>query len=182
MSVESRFKFRTSTLIPYKINTYILLIAWFSTESLGLPYLIAYLDSVGSNFSHRANFAIAGSTIRPQNTTLSQSRYSPISLDVQFVQFSGFHRRSQVFNKQGQYHICYVILPCQLFLMGFLQNLVQEGSLISCCQRKIISLKLSTLLTLAKMISLLVANSTCPLNKSRHIFLMYWVSSLMSLG
>ncbi|KAG2708103.1 hypothetical protein I3843_05G160700 [Carya illinoinensis] len=73
----------------------------FIAESLGLPYLSAYLDSVGSNFSHGANFATAGSTIRPQNTTISQSGYSPISLDVQFVQFSDFHRRSQVFKKQG---------------------------------------------------------------------------------
>ncbi|KAH7515653.1 hypothetical protein FEM48_Zijuj10G0049400 [Ziziphus jujuba var. spinosa] len=51
-------------------------------ESLGLPYLSAYLDSVGSNFSHGANFATAGSTIRPQNTTISQSGYSPISLNA----------------------------------------------------------------------------------------------------
>ncbi|XP_062158430.1 GDSL esterase/lipase At3g26430-like [Alnus glutinosa] len=74
----------------------------FIAESLGLPYLSAYLDSVGSNFNHGANFATAGSTIRPQNTTMSQSGYSPVSLDVQFVQFSDFHRRSQIFNKKGE--------------------------------------------------------------------------------
>ncbi|KAB1213143.1 hypothetical protein CJ030_MR5G015865 [Morella rubra] len=73
----------------------------FIAESLGLPYLSAYLDSVGSNFSHGANFATAGSTIRPQNTTISQSGVSPISLDMQFVQFSDFCRRSQIFKKQG---------------------------------------------------------------------------------
>ena len=28
----------------------------FSAESLGLPYLSAYLNSVGTNFSHGANF------------------------------------------------------------------------------------------------------------------------------
>ena len=66
-----------------------------------MPYLSAYLDSLGSNFSHGANFATAGSTIRPQNTTMSQSGYSPISLDVQFVQFSDFHRRSQMIHKKG---------------------------------------------------------------------------------
>ncbi|KAK7839949.1 gdsl esterase/lipase [Quercus suber] len=32
---------------------------------------------------------------------MAQSGYSPISLDVQSVQFSDFHRRSQIFNKQG---------------------------------------------------------------------------------
>ncbi|XP_024023935.1 GDSL esterase/lipase At3g26430 [Morus notabilis] len=73
----------------------------FIAESLGLPYLSAFLDSLGSNFSHGANFATAGSTIRPQNTTISQSGYSPISLDVQFVQFSDFQRRSQKIRKQG---------------------------------------------------------------------------------
>nr|GMD16624.1 GDSL esterase/lipase At3g26430-like [Ipomoea batatas] len=66
-------------------------------ESLRLNRVHAFLDSVGSNFSHGANFATAGSTIRPQNTTISQSGYSPISLDVQSVQFSDFKRRSQEF-------------------------------------------------------------------------------------
>ncbi|XVF43892.1 hypothetical protein PTKIN_Ptkin02bG0077400 [Pterospermum kingtungense] len=74
------------------------LIIDFIAESFGLPYLNAYLDSVGSNFSHGANFATAGSTIRPQNTTTGAS---PISLDVQLVQYSDFHRRSPIFNKQG---------------------------------------------------------------------------------
>ncbi|GMI75052.1 hypothetical protein like AT3G26430 [Hibiscus trionum] len=77
------------------------LIIDFVAESFGLPHLSAYLDSVGSNFSHGANFATAGSTIRRQNTTIFQGGASPISLDVQLVQFSDFHRRSQIFNKQG---------------------------------------------------------------------------------
>ncbi|KAG8383245.1 hypothetical protein BUALT_Bualt05G0164300 [Buddleja alternifolia] len=73
----------------------------FIAERFGLPYLSAFLDSIGSNFSHGANFATAGSTIRPQNTTISQSGYSPISLDVQAIQFSDFLRRSQIIRKQG---------------------------------------------------------------------------------
>ncbi|XP_043704563.1 GDSL esterase/lipase At3g26430-like [Telopea speciosissima] len=73
----------------------------FIAKSFGLPYLNAYLDSVGSNFTHGANFATAGSTIRPQNTTLSQSGYSPISFNVQFYQFNDFHRRSQVARTKG---------------------------------------------------------------------------------
>ncbi|CAI9761731.1 unnamed protein product [Fraxinus pennsylvanica] len=71
------------------------------TERLGLPYLSPYLDSLGSNFSHGANFATAGSTIRPQNTTMAQSGYSPISLDVQFVQYLDFQRRAKIIRKQG---------------------------------------------------------------------------------
>ncbi|XP_031276170.1 GDSL esterase/lipase At3g26430-like [Pistacia vera] len=73
----------------------------FIAEGLRLPHLSAFLDSVGSNFSHGANFATAGSTIRPQNTTISQSGYSPISLDVQSVQYSDFHRRSSLLSRQG---------------------------------------------------------------------------------
>uniref|UniRef100_A0A2P2K9T8 Alpha-L-fucosidase 3-like n=2 Tax=Rhizophora mucronata TaxID=61149 RepID=A0A2P2K9T8_RHIMU len=77
------------------------LIVDFMAESFGLPHLSAYLDSVGSNFSHGANFATAGSTIRPQNTTLRQSGFSPISLDVQWNEFYDFHRRSQIVRCRG---------------------------------------------------------------------------------
>ncbi|XP_057530283.1 GDSL esterase/lipase At3g26430-like [Amaranthus tricolor] len=73
----------------------------FIAQSSGLPYLSAYLDAVGSNFSHGANFATAGSCIRPQNTTLHQSGFSPISLNVQWYQFNDFHRRTQTFRQKG---------------------------------------------------------------------------------
>ncbi|KAK2384559.1 GDSL esterase/lipase [Trifolium repens] len=71
------------------------------TQNLGLPYLSAYLESVGSNFSNGANFATAGSTIRPQNKTLSQSGYSPISLNVQLVEYSDFKTKSMLIRKKG---------------------------------------------------------------------------------
>ncbi|KAK2636596.1 hypothetical protein Ddye_031388 [Dipteronia dyeriana] len=80
------------------------LIVDFIAEGLGLPYVSGYLDSVGSDFTHGANFATAGSTVRPQNTTLRQSGFSPISLDVQWNEFSDFHQRSQVVrNHSGVY-------------------------------------------------------------------------------
>ncbi|CAE6067695.1 unnamed protein product [Arabidopsis arenosa] len=77
-----------------------LIIDFIATE-LGLPFLNAFLDSIGSNFSHGANFATAGSTVRPPNTTISQSGASPISLDVQLVQFSNFLTRSQLIRNRG---------------------------------------------------------------------------------
>ncbi|XP_050374177.1 GDSL esterase/lipase At3g26430-like [Argentina anserina] len=77
------------------------LIIDFIAESLRLPHLSAFLDSVGSNFSHGANFATAGSTIRPPNMTI-QYGPSPVSLDVQSVEFSDFHRRSQIYRKKGE--------------------------------------------------------------------------------
>lgn len=75
---------------------------------MGLPYLSAFLDSVGSNFSHGANFATAGSTITPQNTTLQQSGFSPFSLNVQWYQYNDFHRRSQIFRSQGKVYFKYI--------------------------------------------------------------------------
>ncbi|XP_074274396.1 GDSL esterase/lipase At3g26430-like [Silene latifolia] len=73
----------------------------FLAGSLGLPYLNAYLNSIGSNFSHGANFASAGATIRPQTTIYFPKDYSPISLNVQSAEFSTFHTRSQVVRNQG---------------------------------------------------------------------------------
>ncbi|KAF2563219.1 hypothetical protein F2Q70_00015539 [Brassica cretica] len=73
----------------------------FIAESFGLPYLSPFLDSVGSNFSHGANFATAGSPIRAVNTTFRRTGYSPFSLDVQAVQFSNFHNRSQIVRSRG---------------------------------------------------------------------------------
>eukprot|EP00250_Pteridium_aquilinum_P013734 c21540_g1_i1 orf=168-1478(+) len=72
----------------------------FIAEELGLPYVDAYLQSVGSNFQRGANFATAGSTIRLQNTTLAQSGYSPFSLGVQLSQFTEFKQRTLTYHAQ----------------------------------------------------------------------------------
>ncbi|KAI3775215.1 hypothetical protein L1987_49784 [Smallanthus sonchifolius] len=68
---------------------------------LGVLYLSAFLDSMGTNFTRGANYAIVGSTIRRQNTTIFQSGYSPISLDIQYAQFSNFLKRSQIIRQKG---------------------------------------------------------------------------------
>ncbi|KAH7670818.1 GDSL lipase/esterase protein [Dioscorea alata] len=77
------------------------LIIDFIAENLGLPYLSSYLDSLGANFSHGANFATSLSTIIPQNITLAQGGYSPFSLDIQAMQFSQFQSRSQFILRKG---------------------------------------------------------------------------------
>ncbi|KAJ0744856.1 putative alpha-L-fucosidase [Helianthus annuus] len=56
---------------------------------------------MGTNFTHGANFATVGSTIRRQNTTIFQSGYSPISLDIQYAQFTNFLKRSQIIRRKG---------------------------------------------------------------------------------
>lgn len=66
----------------------------FIAEQLGFPYLSAYLNSLGANFSHGANFATGGSTIRRENETIFQYSISPFSLDVQVWHHDQFKTRT----------------------------------------------------------------------------------------
>lgn len=72
----------------------------FIAERLGLPYLSAYLNSIGANFSHGANFATGGSTIRRQNETIFENGISPFSLDVQIWHYDQLRSRTtQLYNQ-----------------------------------------------------------------------------------
>ncbi|XP_076884775.1 GDSL esterase/lipase At3g26430-like [Bidens hawaiensis] len=77
------------------------LIIDFIAEDLDIPHLSPFLDSTGTNFSHGANYATIGSTIRRQNTTIFQSGYSPISLDVQYAEFNNFLTKFQIIRQKG---------------------------------------------------------------------------------
>ncbi|WCJ20968.1 GDSL-like Lipase/Acylhydrolase superfamily protein [Euphorbia peplus] len=69
------------------------LIIDFLAERLKLPYLSPYLDSIGTDFRHGANFATGGSSIRPGG-------YSPFHLGIQISQFLQFKARSTaLYNK-----------------------------------------------------------------------------------
>ncbi|XP_057443540.1 GDSL esterase/lipase At3g27950-like isoform X2 [Lotus japonicus] len=57
------------------------LIIDFITEELEIPYLSAYLNSIGSNYRHGANFAAGGASIRPVYG------FSPFYLGMQVAQF-----------------------------------------------------------------------------------------------
>ncbi|XP_038905602.1 GDSL esterase/lipase At5g14450-like isoform X2 [Benincasa hispida] len=70
------------------------LIIDFIAKHLELPYLSAYLNSIGTNFRHGANFATGGSTIRRQNESVFENGVSPFSLDIQIVQFRQFKNRT----------------------------------------------------------------------------------------
>ncbi|KAF2308535.1 hypothetical protein GH714_010402 [Hevea brasiliensis] len=63
------------------------LIIDFMAEYLGLPYVSAYLDSIGTKFAHGANFASAGSSIR-------LGPRSPFFLALQVSQFIQFKART----------------------------------------------------------------------------------------
>eukprot|EP00257_Ricinus_communis_P026123 XP_025013537.1 GDSL esterase/lipase At5g14450 isoform X2 [Ricinus communis] len=65
-----------------------------AAERLKLPYLSAYLNSIGTNYRHGANFATGGSTIRRQNETIYEYGISPFALDMQIVQFDQFKSRT----------------------------------------------------------------------------------------
>lgn len=73
-----------------------------SAESLELPYLNSYLDSLGTNFSHGVNFASVSSTIVDRNVSFSQGGASPFFLAVQLGQLMQFKSRSQLIYKRGK--------------------------------------------------------------------------------
>ncbi|KAL8043783.1 hypothetical protein ABFX02_08G007400 [Erythranthe guttata] len=74
----------------------------FIAEKLGLPYLSPYLDSIGTNFRHGANFATGGSTIRRQNESIFENGISPFSLDIQTMQFLQFKSRTSELYHQAR--------------------------------------------------------------------------------
>ncbi|KAK1359457.1 putative Esterase [Heracleum sosnowskyi] len=78
------------------------LIIDFIADSLGLPYLSAYLNSIKANFEYGANFATGGATIRRQNESWFQNGVSPFSLDVQVQQFDQFKTRTTYFYNQAK--------------------------------------------------------------------------------
>ncbi|GMH06798.1 hypothetical protein Nepgr_008638 [Nepenthes gracilis] len=83
----------------------------FIAQKLGLPFLSAYLNSLGVNFSHGANFATGGSTIRRQNETIFQYGISPFSLDVQIWHYDQFRSRTTDLYNQEKNHFEKSILP-----------------------------------------------------------------------
>jgi hypothetical protein len=76
-----------------------------SAQSFGLPYLSPYLNSLGSNFTHGANFATAGSTIRIPNSILPRGMFSPFSLIIQYMQFRDFIPKTKFIRDQGKLRI-----------------------------------------------------------------------------
>ncbi|KAL9323391.1 hypothetical protein ACSQ67_008248 [Phaseolus vulgaris] len=69
------------------------LIIDFICEELKMPYLSAYLDSIGSNFSYGANFAAGGSSIK-------QTGFSSITFGLQISQFMQFKSRTMALYNQ----------------------------------------------------------------------------------
>lgn len=66
------------------------LIVDFFAEALGLPFLSPYLQSVGSDYRHGANYATLASTVLLPNTSLFVTGISPFSLAIQLNQMKQF--------------------------------------------------------------------------------------------
>ncbi|XVF65829.1 hypothetical protein PTKIN_Ptkin09bG0282200 [Pterospermum kingtungense] len=72
------------------------------SRALGLPFINAYLDSVGTNFYHGINFATVASTIRLPNRIMpNDGGFSPFYLDLQYSQFEQFKSRSHMTRELG---------------------------------------------------------------------------------
>ncbi|KAE8730180.1 GDSL esterase/lipase [Hibiscus syriacus] len=79
------------------------LIIDFIANKLKLPsFLSAYLDAIDSNFRHGVSFAVYGSTIQPAVGKLIDAGFSPVSLDVQLLQFQQFKERANELYNQGR--------------------------------------------------------------------------------
>ncbi|KAG0472107.1 hypothetical protein HPP92_016653 [Vanilla planifolia] len=69
----------------------------FLCENLNSSYLSPYLESLGSDFRHGANFAISGAATLPRN--------QPFSLFIQVLQFFRFKSKSLELVAQGAKHL-----------------------------------------------------------------------------
>lgn len=71
-----------------------------AVDAMDLPFLNAYLDSIGiPSFQKGCNYAAAGSTILPATAT----SFSPFSFGIQVSQFFRFKARVLELLSKGEY-------------------------------------------------------------------------------
>ncbi|KAL8062822.1 hypothetical protein ABFX02_02G172200 [Erythranthe guttata] len=74
----------------------------FLAQALGLPFVSPYLQSIGSDFRHGANFATLASTVRLPQTSLFVTGVSPFSLAIQLNQMKQFKSKVDELHSLGQ--------------------------------------------------------------------------------
>ncbi|KAK3024238.1 hypothetical protein RJ639_043614 [Escallonia herrerae] len=74
----------------------------FMAQSLGLPFLSPYLQSIGSDYRHGANFATLASTVLLPNSSLFVTGISPFSLAIQLNQIKQFKVKVDQFHSRGR--------------------------------------------------------------------------------
>ncbi|PSS26294.1 GDSL esterase/lipase [Actinidia chinensis var. chinensis] len=77
------------------------LIIDFLAQALGLPFLSPYLQSIGSDFRHGANFATLASTVLLPDTSLFVTGVSPFSLAIQLNQMRQFKAKVDELQSKG---------------------------------------------------------------------------------
>ncbi|KAL3849550.1 hypothetical protein ACJIZ3_011432 [Penstemon smallii] len=75
----------------------------FLAQGLGFPFISPYIQSIGSDFRHGANFATLGSTALQPTTSLFTNGVSPFYLAVQINQMKLFKARTEENKGQGNY-------------------------------------------------------------------------------
>ncbi|KAA8516132.1 hypothetical protein F0562_019311 [Nyssa sinensis] len=77
----------------------------FFAQALGLPFLSPYLQSIGSDYRHGANYATLASTVLLPNTSLFVTGISPFSLAIQLNQMKEFKVKVDKLHSQGSTHL-----------------------------------------------------------------------------
>ncbi|KAL6575671.1 hypothetical protein OROHE_001048 [Orobanche hederae] len=73
----------------------------FLAQGLGLPFISPYLQSIGSDFRHGANFATSASTVLQPQSSLFVNGVSPFYLQVQVNQMRQFKAKVEEFKSQA---------------------------------------------------------------------------------
>ncbi|XP_077210205.1 GDSL esterase/lipase At4g01130-like isoform X6 [Tasmannia lanceolata] len=73
----------------------------FLAQAFGFPFLSPYLQSIGSNFMHGANFATSASTVLLPTTSLFVTGVSPFSLGIQLNQMKEFKAKVLELQSKG---------------------------------------------------------------------------------
>ncbi|KAK4738869.1 hypothetical protein R3W88_002566 [Solanum pinnatisectum] len=74
----------------------------FLAQALNLPFLSPYLQSIGSDYKHGANFATLASTVRLPQTSLFVTGLSPFSLEIQLRQMKEFKVKVDELPRKGK--------------------------------------------------------------------------------
>lgn len=72
-----------------------------TAQALGFPFLSPYLQSIGTNYRHGANYATLASTVLLPNSSLFVGGLSPFALSIQFKQMKEFKARVDELHSSG---------------------------------------------------------------------------------
>ncbi|KAL5571542.1 hypothetical protein UlMin_021139 [Ulmus minor] len=96
------------------------LIVDFLAQALGLPFISPYLQSIGSDYGHGANFATLASTVLLPNTSLFVTGISPFSLAIQLNQMKEFKVKvnefHSLYDKKGTHFFIIPKIPLSSLL------------------------------------------------------------------